>query len=503
MARGRHASSTASSVSPAIAVAREMSQLRKATGARSTDPVEYAWQVFGMRLWPRQAEITRAVSRHKRVAVRSGHKVSKSHTCALLAIWWVDTHARGRVVITAPGNTQIRTIVWRELRYLASHSTRPLPQPAQLPAVGMQWPDGREIIGFSTSEAERIAGQSGPEMLFIVDEASGVEEYIYEALEGNRAGGAHILLVGNPTKPVGTFYDAFHSKSAFWETLHISSLEAAAHEPHIPGLAEREWCEEKLREWGEHSPLYQVRVLGEFASRNEASVIALEEVVAARRRHEDGVVDKGALLCIGVDPARFGEDHTAIAATRGARLVQLTTHHGLETTSVVSEVLLVLDRLRVPGEKPAHVKVDTVGLGAGVADVLRAKNAENLYMVEEVNASERADADGEYTNLRAELWFALADWLRTGAIPADDWLDAELLSPQYDFDNRGRRRVEPKKDVKKRLGRSPDRADALALAVYRPGQPLVMPQPAGTKPAYLDLGQPADTTRWLGMGRGY
>src|SRR5262249_50088317 len=160
------------------------------------------------------------------------HKVSKSNSAAILALWWVSTKPDSRVVITAPTGRQVRSILWRELGKIYQRSRLPIggrmsPSPEQ----GLKFPDGREVGGFSTDEPERIAGWSGPSMLFIVDEASGINEAIFDAVEGNRAGGgAHLVLFGNPTQTVGTFYEAFTSARERWHTLHISSEEAAEYQ---------------------------------------------------------------------------------------------------------------------------------------------------------------------------------------------------------------------------------------------------------------------------------
>ena len=411
-----------------------------------------------------------AVAHHPRVSVRSGHKIGKSTSAAILALWWACSKPSGRVIMTATTNQQVRNILWKELKRLVYLSTIPLPQPAQLPSLGMQWPDGREIIGFSTKESERMAGLSGANMLFIVDEASGVAEEIYEAIEGNRAGGAHILMIGNPTQPVGTFYDSFHSKAEFWHSLHVSSVDASTTTPHIPGLATAEWCDEKLREWGQEDPRYQVRVLGCFADSATTSVIPLGLLSRAQDAYEDMPVPSSSLE-LGVDVARFGDDETVIAVRRGNKLLAMHARSGLDEHAVSELVLAVAHDEGIRGEQKPLVKVDACGVGLGVVSILRQSDA---IQVLGVTASEASSLPDEYPNVRSQLWFAVADWLREGGtIPLDNRLEADLLSAQYDFDARGRRRVEKKDSIKSRLHRSPDRADALALAVYTPRARLV------------------------------
>ena len=462
------------------------------TDSCRTDPVEFAERILKTTCWPRQAELLRAVAAHPRVAVRSGHKVSKSCSATVLALWWAVTKPDGRVVLTATTNPQIRNIIWKELKRLVARSTVPLPRPADLPAIGMQWPDGREIIGFSTKESERMAGLSGANMLFIVDEASGVEEDIYEALEGNRAGGAHILLIGNPTQPAGTFFDAFHGQSEFWHTLHVSSEEAAQHTPHIPGLATKDWVDEKLREWGPDDPRFQVRVLGNFPDFHALSVISLHLVTQAQARHEDTPIPSSRLE-LGVDPAKFGDDKTVIVARRGNRIIDIVSASQLDEQGVATLVARTVARHHKAGEQPALVKVDEIGVGSGVLVALRHLKDHPPFNAYGVNVALVSTDEEKYFNLRTQLWFGLEQWLKDGgAIPAHKELEGDLLVARYEYDARGRYKVERKDEIKKRIGRSPDHADALALAVYTPQARLVMSK-TPRQPTY----------RLAGMGRGY
>lgn len=443
------------------------------------DPVGYFRNVLGVEPWSRQRDVLHAVASHSRVSTRSGHKVSKSNSCAGIAYWWIDSRGRhgDGVVLTAPTGRQVEEILWREVR--AIHARCPpgtfAAAPAKLPSTGLRLPDGRFIIGFATDEAERLQGFSGASLLFIVDEASGVDESIFEAIEGNRAGGAHVLLTGNPTQTSGTFFDTFGTKAEFWHRLHISSEESpnVTGEASVPGLATREWIDEKRREWGEESPLYQVRVRGNFPEQAENAVIGLGLVQAATQRHA-ATPDEGA-FSIGVDPARFGDDETGIAPVRGKRAHAIRTLRSMDTVDVAGQVLATCAELGRDGET-IRVQVDETGLGAGVLDTLRRHDSVKLVrgggtarlVLVGVNAAESAPTSDLYHRMRDQVWFATRDWLRDGgAIPDDGRLHGELVAPLYAFDTGGRYVVEPKAKTKARLGRSPDRADALGLAVFR------------------------------------
>lgn len=436
------------------------------------DPVAFAQEALGIEPWDRQADLLRAVATHDRVAVRSGHKTGKSTSAAILALWFIVTRRNARVIMTSSSYRQVRSILWKELRRLHSSARVPIGGAIALdPETGLQFADGREVVGFSTNEPEKMAGVSGANLLFIIDEASGVPEEIYEAVEGNRAGGAKLVLLGNPTRTSGTFFEAFHSKRDFWTLLHLSSEDTPnVREGRIviPGLATREWVDEKRREWGEDSLPYAVRVRGDFPRQDERSLIGLDLVEAARERWADA--EEYGSLSVGVDPARFGSDETAIAAIRGNALAPIRTLSSMDGPSVAGKVMEFIRSIRKPGERPS-VKVDVIGIGASVYDALRVYA--NEIDVVAVNASSASTVEVEgrpaYGCLRDQLWCDIRDWLKGGgSLPADSQLESELVGIQYSFDMRGRLKVESKDSMKKRLGRSPDRADALALAIHQP-----------------------------------
>jgi len=446
------------------------------------DPVLFAREALGIDPWDRQAEILRALVTDPRIAARSGHKIGKSTGAAVAGLWWLVTRTGATVVMTSASYRQVKGILWKELRRL--HRTAKFPIGGKLaedPETGLQFPDGREIVGLSTKEPERIAGYSGRNLLFLADEASGIPEPIFDAIEGNRAGGAQLVMFSNPTKPSGTFFDAFHTKRRLYRTIHVSSEETpnARGIGDVPGLATAEWIAEKRDEWGVGSSLYQVRVRGEFPEAGDDTVIALSLVDEARRRWDDDdagdrrdeKLDTRGRLHLGIDVARFGDDDSAIAPRRGRKLFPIDVVHGQNTMEIAGRALKTARELRQHGEEKPLLKVDVIGVGAGVADRLR--EHDDVEVVD-VNVAEKAwatDREGrpKFVNLRSQIWFAVRDFLKEGGgLPPDPKLEGELVAPHYAIDSAGRQVVESKDNMKKRLGRSPDRGDAVGLAVYEP-----------------------------------
>lgn len=268
----------------------------------ATDPVAWASDVLGVHLWSRQREIVESVRDRPRTAARSGHGIGKTATAAVTTLWFLDTRPRSRVVVTASKWSQVERQTFHELGQLhARAKARPHAQgrpvfDADPLQTSLTLPDGRYAIGLSSKpeNSESFAGHHAPHMLLIVDEASGVDDRVFEVAEGYMTSdGARMLLLGNPTRTSGTFFDAFHSQRAEYSTIHVSALESPAitGEP-VPddvraALTGKAWVESRKRAWGEESPLYQVRVLGQFARTNGDTVIDLGAVEDAQARELD------------------------------------------------------------------------------------------------------------------------------------------------------------------------------------------------------------------------
>lgn len=445
-------------------------------------PVTYAREVLGIEPWARQVEILESVAgAHRRIAVRSGHKISKTLSAAVIALWWVKTKKNGRVIVTSHKDLQVREVFWREFRQCYQRARRPLGGVIHLtPRHGLQYPDGRQVIGFTSKDVEGFGGWSGAEILFLVDEASGVDDHVIEAIEGNLAGGGKVMLLGNPLRTSGQFYRAFTAERSAWHRIHISSEESpnvTGIGPPIEGLATRQWVEEYRQKLGpdyEKSPVYQVRVRGSFPTQVEDAVIGLLDVEVAVARHATALED--GPLEVGVDPARFGDDETVAQPRRGKKALGRLVLRAMDSIDVAGKVvehirgLVRKDAAGAWLERP-RVKVDVIGIGAGVYDVLRRNAALEVLAVNVSEAPTALPEKGEpgYALLRDQLWFATRDWLRAGgAIDDDPLLAQDLVAPRYGFTPGGDYKVESKLKIKQRLGRSPDRADALGLAIYNP-----------------------------------
>jgi phage terminase large subunit len=462
----------------------------------------YARHRFGLTLLPRQVEFIEALLAHDWVAVKAAQKVGKSLAAAVAACWFAECHSYGRVVLMSATATNLRAVLWEEVRALYRRSTsrvspveHPMPDdsgPATDPATGWRLA-GCYVVGTSADSEEALGGYSrieGKGSLFVCDEASSeFFDLVWRAVEGNCQGGGKILLLGNPTRTTGKFFAVFRNarEKRLWVRFTIAAEDVC--DSGVPGLVTRDAVERVREARGEKDIFFVVRVLGEFFEGATNAIVSLASWERATARFasltdaQERLFLASSPLEIGVDVAWFGDDTSVIQPRRGRRAYKFEDHYGRDTAELADLVVRTIDRLGLPGEE-VRVKVDTVGIGAGVYANLRVEARARRKVRDAVReAGQRYDkplivpvrvevgrtADvPKYVNVRSQIAFGLAEWLEDGAVvPPDDSLEEEVLAPTYSPDARMRLQAEPKKDVKKRLGRSPDHFDALALAVYR------------------------------------
>lgn len=433
---------------------------RQVIATTRANPCRFVEKVLGFTPWSIQREILESVRDNKRTAVRSCHGSGKTAIAARCVLWFLAAHPHSRVVTTAPTFTQVRDLLWREIAAGVANAPPGFfgePNLTRL-EVTPTW----FAVGLSTRTPEHFQGHHAENLLLVVDEASGVEESIYEASEGFLTSpGARVLLIGNPTSTSGTFYRAFHSERALYRTIHIPAQATPnLTGERVPGpvarsLVSAEWVDEKREQWGEDNPMYQVRVEGNFPGAADDQVIGVRQIEDAQKRE----VEAGAPVVIACDVARYGSDETVIAVRRGSRVRLAKTYNGRSLMETAGQIVDVA-RAEWDERTPIRVVVDDTGMGGGVTDRLR----EQGYTVDAFNGGSKANEPDLYPNRRSEAWFHFARMVDQVDLDTDDQLAADLVAPRYTLDSAGRRVVEKKDVTKRRLGRSPDRADAVLMA---------------------------------------
>lgn len=349
-----------------------------------------------------------------------------------------------------------------------------------------EWHIDDEMVAFGRKPADHdesaFQGIHARYVLVIVDEACGVPEQLWVAADALTTNAdCRLLAIGNPDSPASHFRRVCTPGSG-WHTLSISAFDS----PNLTGeqvppavalaLVGREWVEEKAREWGEDNPLYRSKVLGEFSEDSPNQIVRASDIAACRINPETrrALADLEPVE-LGVDVGGGG-DETVIRERRGVRAGREWRAHTDRPEKIAPMVLAAIKETGATA-----VKVDSIGVGFGVIGELRnaASRGEHTAHIRAVNVGEKASRPDKFVNLRAEIWWEIGRGLseRKGwdlsSMDNADATVAQLLEPRWDADPQGRIRVEKKDEVIKRLGRSPDNADALLLAYYSAGRTRV------------------------------
>jgi len=403
----------------------------------------------------------------RRVAIKSGHACGKTFIVAGIVLWWYFTRYPATALTTAPTSRQVREVLWSEIHKHLSRAKQRWPIEAdplvqQLKGVD---PEAR-IIGFTAGDDVKFQGFHGKRVLAAVDEASGISPEIWTAVTAVTTGADDLVVAaGNPSMDPGSeFHSAFTRNATEWATFTLDS--------EMSNWCSRSWISERRRDWGVESSIYRARVKGEIPKNAMDSLIALDWIEAAHRRWaeaadappaEDGSdrQTETQAKAMGVDVARAGRAQTVLALSDGRRCWIAAAWQGQDLMRTAGEI----SRAILDGIVPAEgVVIDDTGLGGGVTDRLR----EQGFDVVPFNFGADAQDPTRFKPARSELYWNLREQLREGRIdldPEDTMLLRELCTPKYTMDSAGRIRLEPKDDMIARLGYSPDRADALALAV--------------------------------------
>ena len=446
------------------------------------NPVGWVQERLRQVVWSKQREIMLSIRDNRRTAVRSCHGVGKSHTASLVAAWWLDTHPPGEafVVTSAPTFAQVRAILWRYIRRV--HRRAKLAGRVNQ----TEWHIEDELVAFGRKPADHdesaFQGIHARYVLVILDEACGIPEQLWVAADALTTNAdCRILAIGNPDNPASHFRKVCQPGSG-WHVIGISAFES----PNLTGeevpdtvaqaLVGREWVEEKASEWGEDNPLYKSKVLGEFSEDAPNKVVRASDVARCRIDPESKPKPEDLEpVELGVDVGGGG-DETVIRERRGRRAGREWRAHTDRPEKIAPMVLAAIKE-----SGATTVKVDSIGVGFGVIGELRnlAGQGKHTAHIIGVNVGEKSSQPDKYKNLRAEIWWEIARSLseRQGwdlsVMENADTTVAQLLEPLWQADAQGRIQVEPKDEIRKRLGRSPDNADALLLAFHSAGRPRV------------------------------
>lgn len=499
---------------------RESSQsARRSFQKYRLDPVGYVRDVLGATLTPDQELIARAmIEPPYRVMATSGHNIGKSFLSAAIINWWYDTRDPSAVISTAPTHRDVVDLLWTEVRLQRQRAG--LPDDFIGPsAPEMRTGEEHYAKGFTSSTGESFQGRHRPNMLFVFEEAEGIDG-VYWQTAGTMFqpdGTCGFLAILNPTTTTSASYQEERAVDARgnpkWNVFRVSSLnhpniaaQLSGKPPLIPSAVTLEQVWTWLGDWFEPiafdsaassdiefppgsgqwyrpGPEGESRVLGRRPSAGTFGVWSESLWRKACQPREHTNWPGSWIPEIGADVARYGDDLSEIHVRCGPVSLLHESHSGWDTVRLAERITQLAEQYAewATRQRPSgaarvqanqiRIKVDDTGVGGGVTDILRA-DPRGLSVVA-VNAGERASADLRYPRIRDELWFAVVERARSGMLDLSRLptrirtrLEVQALAPTWKPTVDRRRQVERKEETKKRLKRSPDGMDALNLAYW-------------------------------------
>lgn len=509
-----------------------------------TDPVAWARDVLGIDPWSKQQDVLNAVMAHDHVAVRSCHGSGKSFIASIIAAWWIAVHPEGEaiVVTTAPTYHQVHSILWEDIRKHHINAAQRYEDglsPMKLPGYitqSDQWKsDSGVVMGFGRKPADNndhgFQGIHRRYVLVIIDESCGIRENLFVAVEAiTTTENSRILAIGNPDDPAAEFSKFFNGTLnpktglPIWDTIDISSFDSPnftkQHEGHyedgscnhedpkqqqwcferkwaerwdrdkvlnIPKavlglLPNDEWVDQRRAGWGEDSPLWSSKVLGEFPEQSVNTLFSRETINTG---YNTRVQPKhGGKIVLGVDLARFGPDYSVVYVAEEGYVLDADDK---PTSTIGKKVRRVdfwggkADETKADGMESAlrvhnwaqqlgvdEVRVDGEGIGGPIRDRIN-QLSEGSYAVVSVLGSSASPDRYRWGNARTYRFDKVRENMFMGKIdldPEDKKLEEELELIQYSYRNRwNSMQVESKDDIAKRGLKSPDYADALIYAL--------------------------------------
>tara|TARA_R110000851_G_scaffold325604_1_gene493686 strand:- start:2229 stop:3668 length:1440 start_codon:yes stop_codon:yes gene_type:complete len=425
--------------------------------------VDHVLEVTDVEDW--QREELQALDRGcTKTSIRSGHGIGKTAFCSWLALHFLLFRDDVKVIVTSPSYKQMTDGLIPEVRKWASRLPPWLADNLEFTSERVvRLPNSaNNFISFRTARKENpeaLAGVHATHVLIIVDEASGVDEVVYETAQGALSThGSIAVLIGNPTKPSGFFFKTQTALKDLWRTRKVSCLDSSR--------VTSEYIESQARTYGLDSREYAVRVLGEFPESGADAVIPRSYLESAIDRD---IHDDGYPVVWGVDPGRGG-DPSGFCSRTSRSVLELEELRYDDLMRLTGWIKTKFDAT-TPKMRPTAIYIDSNGLGAGVYDRL---NELGLPVIA-VNVSESASMSDRYFRLRAELWYKAREWFETRdkVLPSTlenvvQFID-EMAAVEVKMLSSGKTDIESKRDMKTRGLKSPNLADSFVLTFMDEG----------------------------------
>lgn len=460
-------------------------------------PIDFVREVLGVEPDWWQADVLRDLEEldargFMRIAVISSKGPGKTAVEAWVVLWYMLTHPKAKGAATSITKDNLEDNLWPELAKWMKRS--PLLEASfewtQTSLSVVESPEDWFMSARTWSkdasaekQADTLAGLHADHVLFVIDEAGGVPSGVAAAGDAGLANAhpgsgrtALFLACGNPTHTEGPLYEAATTAAAQWIVHRVDSV------PDNPRRTPRvsvEWAKEQIAKWGWDSAFVRVNVRGLFPITQSDKLLGPGDVDLAESRFYRREDVKAFAKVLGVDVARFGDDPAVFILRQGPVAFRALEFRGLNTMALAGQVMLVIER-----QRPDAVFVDVGGVGAGVFDRLQQLGAPNVFAVDFGSSATEKE---RFLNKRTEMWWLMAEWVKArGLVPRSGDLRADLTAPTYKFTRDNRVQLEEKAEIKKRLGRSTDHGDALALTFAEP----VFPQQGKVESDWNPWGAP-------------
>lgn len=502
------------------------------------NPVMWAKDVLGVEPWSKQQDILMAVQEHDHVAVRSCHGSGKSYIASILACWWIAVHPEGEaiVVTTAPTFAQVHAILWEDIRKHHINAAQRYKEglaPMKLPGYitqSDQWKsDSGVMMGFGRKPADNndhgFQGIHRRYVLVIIDESCGIKENLFTAVEAiTTTENSKILSIGNPDDPATAFNKFFNgtinpqTNRPVWQTIDVSSFDSPnftrKHEGHyegcddpnclgrqwakrwdrdktvsadtLPLLPNEEWVEQRRAAWGEESPLWASKVLGQFPLQSVNTLFSRETL--NKGLNTQVKPHRSSKVVLGVDLAGFGPDYSTVyeyvegptlnettgkydgpvggrvrlLASWGGRADEVRSEEDDEMASAARVHQLAIS------SGASEVRIDASGIGSPILARINMLS-EGQYTIVKMRGDGVSPDNLQWVNPRAYWYEKAREKMFMGKIdidPKDKKLEEELEAIQYHFKNRYHSlQIESKEEMEKRGLKSPDYADAAIYAI--------------------------------------
>lgn len=404
-----------------------------------------------------------------RLSIASGHGVGKTSSCAIIILWFLFGRVDSQVACTAPTATQMHDVLWKELALWIGRmpeKVRNIYEHNKDYIRIKERPDSWFARAKTSSKenSEALAGIHADWVMLLGDEASGIEEQIFVVMDGALTSGNFlVILIGNPTRNDGYFYDTHHKNKDVWVNLELSGIDSP--------IVDKKYVEDQARQHGRDSEQFGIRVLGKFPSEDTMSKDGYVRLFGSKDvniipKSQNTSFGKNSIL--GIDPSGEGDDKTVFVIRDEFKARVIFKESTSNPKYIAEKILTFIDMFEL---NASNVVVDAFGVGTTIAGEV-AKASSGKHIIQSINVGEVCDYEdekSEYINKRALYYHkGFRGWMRSGGqIVEDPELEGEIETIYFKRNLQGKVQIMPKVEMRKRGYKSPNVADAISLTFHR------------------------------------